>query len=131
MSARRAGAALLLGLLAACRGGETDAAETSAEASGGPIEAAARPALPGSRARITGTAVEAATGRPVEGVEVLGPAGSRAWTDAAGRFELVDLPAGLAGALEARGAGGLVAQNRLRPLRAGTLEVVLRLRPVE
>jgi hypothetical protein len=94
--------------------------------------ASAPAAVPGSlgvrAATITGTVVDARTGAPVAGVPVEGPTGATAVSDEAGRFTLSGLPVGAEGDLVARGEGGAVARNRLRPLRAGTLEVVLLLR---
>jgi hypothetical protein len=79
-------------------------------------------------AEVTGTVVDAETGAPVAGASIEGPAGSRATSDAQGRFTLSRLPVGSEGEVVARTEDGAEARNRLRPLRAGTLEVVLRLR---
>jgi hypothetical protein len=77
---------------------------------------------------VTGTTLDAATGRPLAGVEVTGPGGVTATSDDHGRFVLSGLPEGLAGELRARGPGGLEAVNQLRALRNERLEVVLHLR---
>lgn len=111
--------ALAAALAGACG---TDGAE---RASGGPGGASAESAR---AATISGTVVDAATGTPVAGVTLRGPAGSQATSDPQGRFILPDLPVGAEGDLIAEGKDGAQARNRLRPLRAGVLEVVVHLR---
>ena len=119
--------ALHLGLvlalvLAACGtdGGERSRGETALS----PAEV-----VRGARlAQVTGTVVDALSGAPVAGATIEGPGGTRATSDARGRFTLSGLPLGAEGELVARSADGAEARNRLRPLQAGTLEVVLRLR---
>ena len=89
------------------------------------------PALSGAgetTAEIRGTVVDALTGVPVAGASIEGPAGARATSDEHGRFHLTGLPVGAEGDLVARSKQGGEAHNPLRPLRSGTLEVVLRLR---
>ena len=89
------------------------------------------PALAGAgemTAEIRGTVVDALTGVPVAGASIEGPAGARATSDEHGRFHLTGLPVGAEGDLVARSKQGAEARNPLRPLRSGTLEVVLRLR---
>ena len=89
------------------------------------------PALSGAgetSAEISGTVVDALSGLPVAGASIEGPAGTRATSDEHGRFRLKDLPVGAEGELVARTKDGSEARNPLRPLRPGTLEVVLRLR---
>jgi hypothetical protein len=89
------------------------------------------PALSGAgetTAEIRGTVVDALSGAPVAGVSIEGPAGARATSDEHGRFHLSGLPVGAEGELVARSKQGMEARNPLRPLRSGTLEVVLRLR---
>jgi hypothetical protein len=112
---------LLLCALGACG---TDGAG-GASGSSGP---AASAALGARAATITGTVVDADSGAPVAGASIEGPGGARASSDAQGRFTLSGLPVGVEGELVARGQDGAEARNRLRPLRPGTLEVVLRLR---
>jgi len=77
---------------------------------------------------VVGTALEASTGKPVAGVLVEGPGGTRATTDAGGRFVLRGLAVGMEGDLRGSTESGLTGSNRLRPLKAGQLEVVLFLR---
>lgn len=77
---------------------------------------------------VVGTAVEAATGRPLAGVSIQGPGGSQAVSDAEGRFVLRGLAEGMEGELVGTTEAGLRGSNRLRPLKAGRLEVVLFLR---
>ncbi len=84
-------------------------------------------ALRGIPAVVVGTVLEAATGKPVRGAVVSGPGGSQAVSDERGRFELAGLFAGMQGTLVAR-EGRLAGENRLRPLEAGRLEVVIFLR---
>jgi len=102
----------------------TDAAERAA--AGAPTSASSP--LTARAAVITGTVVDARTGAPVAGVPVEGPGGGKAVSDASGRFTLSGLPVGSSGELVARAEDGAEARNPLRPLRAGTLEVVLLLR---
>ena len=88
-------------------------------------------AAPGAEARsasVTGTVVDADTRAPVAGASVAAPGGARAKTDARGRFRLDGLAPGLSGELVASGPEGGEARLPLRPLRTGTLEVVLHLR---
>lgn len=120
---RRAGVLLLLLPLASC-GARTQAAEPAPAPSTVSTgeERFAGPAV------ISGTAIEASTGRPLAGVEVEGPGGAKGVTDASGRFELRGLATGLTGFLRAWTAGGLEGRNRLRPLGSGRLEVVIYLR---
>jgi hypothetical protein len=116
--------ALLAGLLLLCAG---CGANSNGRSSGAPHP----PALSGTGetiAEIHGTVVDALTGVAVAGASVEGPAGTRATSDEDGRFQLTGLPVGAEGELVARTKGGAEARNRLRPLRAGTLEVVLRVR---
>ncbi len=77
---------------------------------------------------VMGTALEASTGKPMAGVQIEGPGGARATTDASGRFVLRGLAVGMEGELRGTAESGLTGANRLRPLKAGQLEVVLFLR---
>ncbi len=77
---------------------------------------------------IVGTVLEAATGKPISGARVQGPAGTQASTDSKGRFELAGLTAGMQGSIVAQSSTGLKGENRLRPLAPGRLEVVIYLR---
>jgi len=79
-------------------------------------------------ATVTGTTIDAATGQPLAGVEVEGPNGARAISDASGRFTLAGLPEGVGGEVVARSKDGRTARNTLRPLANARLEVVLHLR---
>jgi len=83
---------------------------------------------PPGTAVITGTTVDAATGRLLPGVLVEGPGPTRTTSDGAGRFVLRGIPEGLSGLLTARTEDGREASNPLRPLRNERLEVVLHLR---
>ena len=114
-------ALILLLCLGACG---TDSAERAASSA----PAATASPLTARAAVITGTVVDARTGAPVAGVPVEGPGGAQAVSDASGRFTLSGLPVGVTGELVARSEDGAEARNRLRALRAGTLEVVLLLR---
>lgn len=102
----------------------------SGEVEGGPSRLGSSPAPRVSRGApvVTGVAIEAATGRPLEGVTVKLPDGTSAVTDGGGRFELVGMESGLVGLLEASHPSGLVGSNRLLPLAGGHLQVVVRLR---
>ncbi len=112
---------LCLATLSWCACG-TDGTERAASSPGGASAEGARAAT------ISGTVVDAATGEPVAGVTVRGPGGAAASTDARGRFTLSGLPVGAEGELIAEAEDGARAENRLRPLRAGVLEVVVHLR---
>ena len=121
---RRARAALALaGALSAAAGCRAPSASPEPKSAGAP--AARGPVGP---LCVTGTVVEAATGRPVADARVEGPAGAVAVTDARGRFRLEGLSSGAQGKLVALGANGLRGENRLRPLAVRTLEVVIYLR---
>jgi len=119
-SAHRALALVLALALAGCG---TDGAERAAGSPGGGSSA-----LGARSATITGTVVDAESGAVVAGVSIEGPGGARAKSDERGRFTLSGLPVGGEGQIVARSQDGREAVNRLRPLRPGTLEVVLRLR---
>ncbi|MCK6444831.1 MAG: hypothetical protein L6Q99_00410 [Planctomycetes bacterium] len=77
---------------------------------------------------VRGTTLDAESFEPVPGIRVTAPDGSTVVSDAAGRFEFVGLAEGLSGSLVARAEDGRTAENPLRPLARGVLEVVLRLR---
>ncbi|HVS17192.1 MAG TPA: carboxypeptidase-like regulatory domain-containing protein [Planctomycetota bacterium] len=79
-------------------------------------------------ASVLGTVVDVATRAPVAGASVTAPGGTRARTDAAGRFRIDGLPPGLSGELVAGGPEGGEGRLLLRPLRPGPLEVVVHLR---
>ena len=79
-------------------------------------------------ARVVGTALEAATGRPIRGARIEGPGGVLAESDAEGRFELRGLELGAVGVLRATAPGGLEGENPLRALQTERLEVVIYLR---
>jgi hypothetical protein len=78
----------------------------------------------GPRPTITGTVVDARSGKPVAGAVVRG-GGVETKSDARGRFELRGLERGWEGDLLATTEGGRNGKNRLRALEGGTLEVVL------
>lgn len=75
---------------------------------------------------VTGTVLDASTGEPLSDAHVEGPHGTRATTDSAGRFEFSGLHAGDTGELTARWKDRRASLS-LRPLREGSLEVVLTL----
>jgi hypothetical protein len=110
-------AALLLG--AACRNPSS------------PEEALSRgsaPAWVGPAPVVTGTVVDARTGKPISGALVRGPGGVETRSDASGRFVLRGLAPGAAGELVGTTEAGLRGKNLLRALEGGALEVVLHLR---
>ncbi|MBI5363753.1 MAG: carboxypeptidase regulatory-like domain-containing protein [Planctomycetes bacterium] len=78
-------------------------------------------------ARVAGTLLDAATGAPAPDVTVTGPHGRTARSDARGRFALDGLRVGDEGEVTARAGDGRSASVHLRPLKSGTLEVVLHL----
>ncbi|MBI5434668.1 MAG: carboxypeptidase regulatory-like domain-containing protein [Planctomycetes bacterium] len=80
------------------------------------------------RVIVRGTVLDAESGEPLADATVTAPDGSETRSDASGRFEFVDLAEELSGPLRAASADGRSAENPLRPLRRGVLEVVLRLR---
>jgi hypothetical protein len=110
---------LCLVLLGACRNPE-----------GG--DAAALGAAPAGRSGpapvVTGTVLDARTGKPIAGALVRGPGGVEAKSDKSGRFVLRGLALGAAGELVGTTEAGLSGKNLLRPLESGLLEVVLHLR---
>lgn len=77
---------------------------------------------------VQGTVVDAGTRAPVAGATLTAPDGSRARSDADGRFRFDALTPGLSGELVAAGSDGRVGRVPLRPLRPGSLEVVVHLR---
>ena len=82
-----------------------------------------------AEAVVTGTCIDAETGERVAGAKIEAPGGKSAVSGRDGRFEIRGLHAGDEGELIARMSDGRKAQNHLRPLSPGTLEVVLRLAP--
>jgi hypothetical protein len=108
--------AILAVLLGACDGRRDGAPSTRASE------------IADGSAEISGTALDAATGTPIADVEIAGPRGARATSDAAGRFLLTGLETGDTGQVSARAADGRTASVALRPLRHERLEVVLHLR---
>ena len=77
---------------------------------------------------VTGTVLDARSGKPVAGATVRAPGGQTVKTDARGRFVLRGLPTGTSGELVGTSEAGLTGKNLLRPLEGGPLEVVLYLR---
>lgn len=85
-------------------------------------------AVAGPAAQVSGTVLDARTGKPVEGATVRAPGGQTATSDARGRFVLRGLPPGTSGELVGTTEAGLTGKNLLRPLEGGALEVVLYVR---
>lgn len=79
-------------------------------------------------ASISGTVLDARSGEPVAGAEITGPGGSKARSDAKGRFVLEELEVGRDGAVEARLSDGRKARVTLLPLANARLEIVLHVR---
>jgi hypothetical protein len=107
-----------LALLGACRNpgaDDPDAARVQAPAPAGPAPI------------VTGTVLDARTGKPIAGALVRGPGGVETKSDASGRFVLRGLALGASGELVAT-SDGLTGKNLLRTLEGGPLEVVLHLR---
>jgi hypothetical protein len=86
------------------------------------------PAPSGPGPIVTGTVVDARTGKPIAGALVRGPGGVETQSDARGRFVLRGLVLGASGELVGTTEAGLSGRNLLRALEAGPLEVVLHLR---
>jgi len=82
---------------------------------------------PGAEVVVTGTVLDAATGDPVAGAHVEGPAGTRADSGKDGRFKLAGLRERDEGEVVARTDDGRAASVRLRPLAPGGLEIALHL----
>jgi len=82
---------------------------------------------PGPEAVVVGTVLDAATGQPAPDIRLEGPEGTRAVSDAHGRFEMEGLRAGDAGEITAQAPDGRRGSVRLRPLAPGRLEVVVQL----
>src|SRR6516225_9958164 len=76
-----------------------------------------------AEAVVTGTCIDAETGERVAGAKIEAPGGKSAVSGRDGRFEIRGLHAGDEGELIARMSDGRKAQNHLRPLSPGTLEV--------
>jgi len=77
---------------------------------------------------VTGTVVEAATGKSVAGARIEGPGGRRTRSDDRGRFQLDGLEVGTTGEVKATGPDGRTASVTLRRLSAQKLEIVLALK---
>ena len=93
-----------------------------------PSGAAAAPLQGGPAPVVTGTVLDARTGKPIAGARVVGPGGLETKTDAQGHFVLRGLALGAEGELVGTTDAGLKGQNHLRALAGGPLEVVLYLR---
>ena len=116
----------MLGLqvaFSAC-GSNPQAAEPLVEDSAGDLEYDRSGILP----VVTGTVIEASTGRFLAGVQVEGPDGQKTNTNAEGYFELRGLRYGNKCIIRATSESGLKGENRLRSLQAGSLEVVIYVR---
>jgi hypothetical protein len=107
-------------LLAGCR--NPDGSED-----GGAVQSSG-PGLSGPAPVVTGTVLDARTGKPIPGALVRGPNGVETKSDARGRFVLRGLALGVSGELVGTTESGLSGRNRLRVLEGGPLEVVLHLR---
>lgn len=88
----------------------------------------AAPAMAGPAPVVTGTVLDARTGKPIAGAVVRGPGGIETKSDAHGRFVLRGLAPGVSGELVGTSESGLTGKNLLRALEGGPLEVVLHLR---
>jgi len=109
--------AVVLTLLAACRNpSPPEPAHDAVAAQAGPVPI------------VTGTVLDARTGKPIPGARVRGPGGVEAKSDARGRFVLRGLALGATGELVGTSEAGLSGKNLLRALEGGPLEVVLHLR---
>jgi hypothetical protein len=82
---------------------------------------------PGEEAVVVGSVIDAATGQPAAEIRLEGPEGSKAVSDAHGRFEVKGLRAGDSGELVAKAPDGRRGSVTLRPLAPGRLEVVVQL----
>jgi hypothetical protein len=82
---------------------------------------------PGAPVSVTGTALDARTGKVLAGVRIEGPRGVRAVSGKDGRFELVGLREGDEGLVRASLEDGRQGSVTLRPLSSERLEIVLRL----
>jgi hypothetical protein len=87
-----------------------------------------RAGFAGAAPIVTGTVLDARTGKPLSGALVRGPDGVETKSDAHGRFVLRGLELGASGELVGTTDSGLTGRNRLRELEGGPLEVVLYLR---
>jgi len=88
----------------------------------------AAPGWTGPAPVVTGTVLDARTGKPISGALVRGPGGVETKSDERGRFVLRGLAVGASGELVGTTAAGLRGKNLLRALEGGALEVVLHLR---
>lgn len=88
----------------------------------------AAPVASGPGPIVTGTVLDARTGKPIPGALVRGPGGVETKSDARGRFVLRGLAPGASGELVGTTVAGLSGKNLLRVLEGGALEVVLHLR---
>ena len=107
-------------LSSACHNAPVSAAGTSAPG--------AAPVAAGPAPIVTGTVLDARTGKPIAGALVRGPGGVETKSDAHGRFVLRGLALGVSGELVGTTEAGLTGKNLLRALEGGPLEVVLHLR---
>lgn len=111
---------LCAALALACRNPE---GSSEAELGAKPASGASGPAPV-----VTGTVLDARSGKPIAGALVRGPGGVEAKSDARGRFVMRGLALGASGELVGTTEAGLSGKNLLRPLESGVLEVVLHLR---
>lgn len=84
-----------------------------------------------AEAVVVGTCVDAETGERLSGVKVEAPDGKSAVSGREGRFEIRGLRSGTQGLIVASLPDGRRASLPLRPLAAGTLEIVLQLTPTD
>src|SRR6185503_8427252 len=108
----------LLGLLlaavalsGACRNAPASAAAASGHG--------AAPVAAGPGPIVTGTVLDARTGKPIAGALVRGPGGVETKSDAQGRFVLRGLALGVSGELVGTSEAGLTGKNLLRALEGG------------
>ena len=78
---------------------------------------------------VKGVVVDVQDGEPLVGVRVEGPDGTSAVSDPRGHFILIGLEEGQEGRIRAWRSDGWEVERPLRPLKKGTLEIVLHLGP--
>ena len=116
---RRLHALLALAALSACHNPDGARSDSGAPGALAPV---------GPAPVVTGTVLDARTGKPISGARVVGPGGLETHSDAQGHFVLRGLALGTEGELVGTTEAGLKGKNHLQALAGGELEVVLYLR---